>query len=307
MKRTQKSRATRRDFCVHGYFWYHANMTYEKIIELIQPWMQDHGIKILGILIVGLIIHKVGVKLVDRAIRRAVGKHEHQSVHEEKQREDTLIKIFNGTIHIATWLVAGFMILSEVGIDIAPLIAGAGVVGLALGFGGQYLIRDVITGLFIILENQYRVGDIVECAGISGKVEDISLRVTVMRDLDGVVHHIPHGEVTTVSNKSMGVSKINLNLGISYSDDIDKAIMVINTVGKEMFEDDYFKTLLREAPHFLRVDDLGDSAVVLKIVGETEPGSQYEAMGELRRRLKKACDASGIEIPFPQMTIHQKK
>lgn len=273
------------------------------MLEILQQWVIDHGARVVAILVIAFIINNFSKGLVDKTIRKAVGRSGHGSKKEEKQREDTLIKIANGTIHVAVWIVSIFMIFSEFGIDIAPLIAGAGVVGLALGFGGQYLIKDIITGLFIILENQYRVGDGVTIAGISGSVEDISLRVTVLRDIDGVVHHIPHGEIKTVSNKTKGVSKINLNVGISYNDDIDKAAEIINEIGKELAEKEETKDLFIEAPRFLRVDDLGDSAVVLKIIGETVPGKQYEATGLLRKRLKEAFDTEGIEIPFPHLKI----
>lgn len=197
--------------------------------------------------------------------------------------------------------------MSEAGVDIGPLIAGAGVIGIAIGFGGQYLIKDLISGLFIILENQYRIGDTVTIAGHSGKVEDISLRVTVLRDLDGVVHHIPHGEITSVSNMTKGISKINLNLGVGYDTDLNKLKELINKIGKELAEDNEFKDLIEEAPKFLRVEDLADSAVVVKIVGQVEPGEQWSITGELRKRLKEACDMEGIEIPFPQVVVHQSK
>jgi small-conductance mechanosensitive channel len=199
-------------------------------------------------------------------------------------------------------VLAALMILSEFGVNIAPLIAGAGIIGLAVGFGGQYVIRDIITGLFIILENQYRVGDAVTISGIAGSVEDITLRVTVLRDLDGTVHHIPHGEVTTVSNKAKGFARVDI--GVSYDTQLEKVIDVINQVGQEMTEDEYFGDLITDAPKFLRVNEFADSAVILKILGETKPLSQWEVAGELRKRLKIAFDREGIEIPYPQVVMH---
>jgi len=199
------------------------------------------------------------------------------------------------------------MLLSEVGIDIGPLIAAAGVAGLALGFGAQYLIRDVIAGLFIILENQYRVGDVVCSGGTCGSVEDITLRMTTLRDLDGTVHHIPHGEMATISNLSKNFARVNLDLGVSYDVDLEKVIEVVNKIGNNLAEDPKWKESITKAPQFLRVNDFADSAVMIKILGETKPLKQWEVTGELRKRLKIAFDKEGIEIPFPQMVIHQTK
>lgn len=273
------------------------------VLEYTKPWLLTNGLKIVGIAIAFYVVHKTAIRVVEKLIRKIVKKNDSSSDDAETKREDTLIRIFHGTIHVIVWVVATLMILSEIGLNVAPLVAGAGVVGLAFGFGGQYLIRDIITGLFIILENQYRVGDSVEIGGLSGKVEDISLRVTVLRDLDGVVHHIPHGEITTVSNKTKGVSKINLDFGIAYESDIDKAIEMINKVGEGMLKD--FPNQITVKPEFLRVNELGDSAVVLKIVGETIPGEQFSMAGELRKRLKQAADKDVISIPYPQMMIHK--
>jgi len=270
-------------------------------------WLIDHGIKILVILAVVYIIQKVVVHFVEKTIRKIIKNDPNLSEEAEVKREDTLIGILSGTIKIVVWTVVLLMILSEVGINIGPFIAGAGIIGLAFGFGGQYLIRDLISGLFIILENQYRIGDAVEIAGLSGQVEKISLRATVLRDLDGVVHNVPHGEITTVSNKSMGISKINIDFGISYSSDIDKAREMINEVGLGLSKDDKFGKMIEKAPEFLRVQELADSAVILKITGVTRPGKQFAIKGEFLERLKKESDKRGIEMPFPQMVIHQAK
>ncbi len=202
--------------------------------------------------------------------------------------------------------MALLMILPEIGINIGPLLAGVGIAGVALGFGAQYLIRDVISGLFIILENQYRVGDVVSLDGTSGLVEDMNLRMTTLRDLDGTVHHILHGDVKKSSNLSKNFSRVNLNVGVSYDTNIEKIIEVINTVGKEMSEDPKWKESIIKAPAFLRIDDFADSAIVIKILGETRPLKQWEVTGELRKRLKSSFDREGINIPFPQIVVHQK-
>ena len=280
---------------------------FQTMLPYVIEWGRNHGIKILFLLIIGYIINAVSGRVITRVVQKLVVARNGMSHDAEEKREQTLIRILFGTARITVWLVVVLMILSEVGINIGPLIAGAGVVGLAVGFGGQYLIKDIITGLFIILENQYRVGDAVELAGLAGKVEDISLRVTTLRDLDGIVHHIPHGSITTVSNKSMNFSRMNVNIGISYTADIDMVKEIINEVGLAMSADEQWGLLITKAPEFLRVEDLGDSAVILKVVAETRPGEQWAVAGEFRKKIKQTFDAKGIEIPFPQMVVHNSK
>ncbi len=225
----------------------------------------------------------------------------------EKKREDTLIRIFNGAIGTVILLIGTLMILNETGIEIGPLLAGAGIVGLAVGFGGQYLIRDIIAGLFIILENQYRIGDVVNLNTTGGLVEDISLRKTTLRDMNGTVHHIPHGEIKIVSNLSKNFARVNIDIGIAYDSDLKKVIDVINRTGKELAEDNFYRDFIISPPQFLRVEQFADSAIIVKILGDTKPLKQWEISGEFRKRLKFAFDSEGIEIPFPQMVIRQAK
>jgi len=286
---------------------YNKFMNLQNIFEVIKDWVLGSGSQIVILLTVGLVIYKFIKPLIAKVIRRVVTSDPSLSAEEEVRREDTLIQIMSGTIKISTVVFVFLMILSEFGIDIAPLIAGAGVIGLAFGFGGQYLVKDVITGLFIILENQYRVGDVIEISGISGKVEDISLRVTILRDADGTVHHIPHGEVTTVSNMAKGFARVNMIIGVSYSDDLEKVQKVIDNVGIQLSEDPEFKDKIIDPIKFIRIDSFGDSSVNLKVLGETKPLAQWEVAGEMRIRLKRAFDKEGIEIPFPQTVIHQQK
>lgn len=274
-------------------------------------WMEEysglilmHGLRILLIIGASYIIHKIIKKFIAKTIRMIIVKDESDNEDGEIKREDTLISIFSTTALIAIFTISGLMILQQLGVHIGPLLAGAGIVGLALGFGGQYLIRDIISGLFIIIESQYRIGDVVKFNDVGGRVERITLRLTTLRDLDGVVHHIPHGEITKVSNFSKVFSRVNLNIGIAYNSDLDKAIEVINKTGLEMAEDPQWKDAFLKPLQFLRVDDLADSAIVMKILGETVPDRQWEVAGEFRKRIKKAFDMAGIEIPFPQVVMH---
>lgn len=277
----------------------------EKYIDQIVPWLMTNGVKVLFIAIAAFILHKVIISFIQKAVRIAVRPEKHQSKEAEEKRENTLIQIFSTTSKIVIILMSSLMILSEFGIEIAPIIAAAGIVGLAFGFGGQYLIKDIISGLFIILENQYRIGDLVQFDTLGGEVELITLRKTTLRDLDGTVHHIPHGEIKTVSNLSKDYARINLNIGVGYSTDIEHLITVVNRTGQELATDPAWKHLILLAPHFLRVNEFADSAIMIKILGETIPSRQFEITGELRKRLKIAFDKEGIEIPFPQIVMHQ--
>lgn len=273
--------------------------------EMVLEWLLVGGVKIVLTAVGAWVLYKVSKKIITKAVRVAVVPDSKMSEDAEMKREDTLIRIFTGATKILIITMASLMILQEAGFEIGPILAGAGIVGLALGFGGQYLIRDIITGLFIILENQYRIGDVVNFDSTGGLVEDISLRKTTLRDMNGTVHHIPHGEIKRVSNLSSEFARVNLNMGVSYNSNLKHVIDVINTTGKELAEDPLYRSAIITPPQFLRIDDFADSAIIVKILGDTKPLRQWEITGELRRRLKIAFDEERIEIPFPQMVIHK--
>jgi small-conductance mechanosensitive channel len=273
--------------------------------DLVVPWLLTHGLKIILIALAAFILDKIIKKIINKAVDVTIRSTETVLPEAEKKRKETLVRIFDGALHVIIITVAILMILQAAGVEIGPILAGAGIVGLAFGFGGQYLIRDIISGLFIILENQYRINDVVEIDSTGGLVEDISLRMTTLRDLNGTVHHIPHGEVKKVSNLSKKFARVNLDLGISYSSDLEHVITVVNKIGNELAEDPGFKESITSPPQFVRVNDFADSAIIIKILGDTKPLKQWEVAGELRKRLKIAFDKEGIEIPFPQRVIHQ--
>ncbi len=275
--------------------------------DKIIPWLLSNGVRIILIAIAAILLEKILSRIITRTIRASVKADEFTSPEAEKKREDTLIRIFNGAINILIIIVAIMMIIQEVGIEVGPLLAGAGIVGLAVGFGGQYLIRDIITGTFLMLENQYRIGDVVNIEGLSGAVQDISLRKTTLRDLNGTVHHIPHGSITKISNLSKDFARVNLDMGVAYSTNLEHLIEVINRTGNELAADPAFMDAIISPPQFLRVNEFADSAIMVKILGDTKPLRQWEVTGELRKRLKIAFDREGIEIPFPQRVIHQPK
>jgi small conductance mechanosensitive channel len=278
-----------------------------KFSEEIIPWLLNHGVKIVLIAVAAWLLNQVICRIIKKAVRIAVIADKTMTEDAERKREDTLIRIFVGATRIAILIMAILMILQEAGLKIGPILAGAGIVGLAFGFGGQYLIKDIITGLFLILENQYRIGDVVNINNTGGLVQDISLRKTTLRDLDGTVHHIPHGTITLVSNLSKDFARVNLDIGVAYNTNIEHLIEIINKTGNDLAQDPVYKEAIMTPPQFLRINEFADSAIIVKILGETKPLKQWEIAGEYRKRLKIAFDKEGIEIPFPQRVIHTAK
>lgn len=280
---------------------------FQNFLNNLGPWFFSHGLKIIAIIVGAYLVQRLAGILIDKIIRKAIVADKFLRPEAEKKREDTLISVFKGTFKAIIWAAVILMIVSELGINIGPLLAGAGVIGLAIGFGAQYIIRDFLVGLFIILENQFRVGDVICIDSTCGMVESINLRMTVLRDADGVVHHIPNGEIKIASNLSKEFARVNLKIGIAYKENLEKVIKVVNQVGEEMVQDREWKDKILKAPQFVRVDDFADSAVIIKITGEVKPLEQWGVLGELRKRIKIAFDKEGIEIPFPQRVIHQAK
>jgi small-conductance mechanosensitive channel len=267
-------------------------------------WFMDDGIRILIILVVGVLLWFFLRRFIRPVIYHAVKQTRGESREGIRKRADTLTSVFVGTGKILILLIIVLMILSELDVAIAPALATLGIAGVAVGFGAQYMIRDLIAGIFIIWENQYRVGDVVKVADIAGLVEEVHLRKTVLRDLDGRVHHVPNGEIKVASNYSRHFSRVNLNISVSYGTDLDHAISVINRVCKELAKDTNWSKRIMSVPQVLRVDNLGDSGIDIKILGEVKPLEQWGVMGELRLRLKKAFDAEGIEIPWPHLKVY---
>jgi small-conductance mechanosensitive channel len=273
--------------------------------DTVVKWLVEHGIPILIIVVVVAVLWFALNKFLPPIVRRVVARTGYkESETAIEKRTNTLLSVFKGIGRVFIVIVAVMMILDEVGVAVAPVLAGFGIAGVAIGFGAQYLIRDLIAGIFITLENQYRVGDVARVADIGGLVEDITLRKTVLRDLDGIVHHVPNGEIRVASNFTRGFSRVNLNISVAYGTDLDHATSVINRVGKELAEDEKWREIIRTPPQVLRVDNLGDSGIDIKILGDVEPIRQWDVMGELRLRLKKAFDDEGIEIPWPHTKVY---
>ncbi len=278
------------------------------MIDTIINFLKSHVFSIGLIIALAMIAHNFAMTAVRKVIDKSLRSEKYKNKREEVQRKDTLISTLNAAVRGIIWVIAFLLILSELGIDIAPLLAGAGIAGVALGFGAQSMVEDFLSGFFILVENHYRVGDVVEInKEVSGVVEEITLRETVLRDLDGMVHHISNGEIKIATNMTMEFANVNLDMGVGYSTDIEKLEKLVNKIGEDMQNDEEWKDDIIEAPTFMRVDDFADSAIMIKIVGKTQPMQQWRVTGELRKRLKIAFDKQGIEIPFPQLVVHQKK
>jgi len=268
-------------------------------------WLLAHGSRIGLIALLSIAATFAVGRALPTAIRGLVFRRAPEQPEEEvSKRADTLSNFLVTSAQIFIIGVAAFMVLSQLDIDIAPILTGVGVAGIAIGFGAQTLVKDYLAGLFVIMEDQYRVGDVVTVAGISGLVEQIDLRRTVLRDLDGIQHIVSNGEIRTASNFTKEVSRVNLNVSVSYATDLDHAIEVTNRVCRDLAADPKWAPLITKTPEVLRVDNLGDSGIDLKILGETKPIRQWDVMGEIRKRIKKAFDEEGIEIPWPHTKVY---
>ncbi len=280
-------------------------------------WLVERGIPILVILIVALAVTLVAKRAIARSLRRVAAARlrqrfllaadvapletDEQLAARSEQRTHALAEILGSVASVVVWLIAAFLILTELGVNIAPLIAGAGVVGIALGFGAQSLVKDFLSGIFILIEDQFAVGDVVDLGqGEAGIVEDLTLRRTRLRSVDGTVWHVPNGEILRVGNMSQHWARALLDVEVAYSTDLEHAREVIKGVADRVAASD--EAVLDE-PEVWGVESLGASAIALRLVVKTQPSEQWRIMRLLREELKAAFDAEGIEIPFPQQTI----
>jgi len=271
-------------------------------IKTIIHWLTTSGIKIVGILISLIILSQLSRWIVKWMEKFVLEKDPLQAT-EAKKRAHTLGNTLRHALLIIISFIAIMMILGELGIQLGPLLATAGIGALAIGFGAQSLVKDVISGFFIILENQYRIGDVIEVAGVSGLVESVSLRKTVLRDLEGKVHTVPNGEIKVVSNLSKEWSRSVLDIGISYLEDVDQVIDLLTQIGKELEAEESYRSAILEPLIILGVEKFGESQLVIRMMVKTVPLKQWEVGRELRKRIKKRFDEKGIQIPFPHRVL----
>jgi small conductance mechanosensitive channel len=278
-----------------------AILTFDDILD----WLRQHGPAI-ALILLGMIALRWAVRVGARRIARLVMKSTHLGRIESEDRAATLAGVFRSTGSVVIIVGGVLMLLEQFGVPIGALLGGAAVVGLAVAFGAQNLVKDYFTGFMILLEDQYAVNDIVKINSVAGMVERITLRMTVLRDVAGVAHFIPHGSISMVSNMSHGWSRVNLEVPISYKEDPDRVMEVLKAVCAELRADERFAPLILDDAEMLGVDALGESAVVVKFLVKTAPTKQWGVKRELLRRIKKRFDELGIEIPFPQRVVHQR-
>jgi small conductance mechanosensitive channel len=263
-------------------------------------------LRILLVLIVACVVLTVAKGILHRVEKRLIrrGEAAGEPLTESAKRVDTLIRLIRQAVRLALWTTVGLVILQELEVEIGPILAGAGILGLAVGFGAQNLVRDVISGFFFILENQVRVGDVAVINGTGGLVEQINFRTIVLRDLAGAVHVFPNGTVTTLSNMTNEWSAYVFEIGVAYKESTDRVVDVLREVGAAMRADEIHGPLILEEPEIFGVDKFDDSAVVIKGRIKTRPIRQWMVGREFLRRVKYAFDEKGIEIPFPHRSIY---
>ena len=280
---------------------------WEEIISQTVTWIITTLPSLMLIIILAFILLKV-TNIFLRRIKPIMLKNMESGSEldsrEIEKRLDTLLGILHSIVKVIIWLMIGMLFLRKVGIDIAPIIAGAGIVGLAVGFGAQELVRDFISGFFMLLENQIREGDVAIVNGTGGLVEHVGMRTIVLRDLSGVVHVFQNGKVNTLANMTKNWSGIVFDIGVAYKEDTDKVVEVIQQVAEELRAEPDFNNKILEPIEIFGVDGFGDSAVIIKARFKTKPIEQWAVGREYRRRLKKAFDEQGIEIPFPHRTVY---
>lgn len=272
-----------------------------EVLDRLLAWGMTSGIRVMIVGIAMLLLLSV-VKQVMARLRRVYEGT--LPTPAQVKRADTLTHVLRDVARVFILAVGSMMILSEVGVDLKPLLAAAGLSGLAIGFGAQSLVKDIIAGFFILLEDSVRVGDVVEVAGVSGLVEEVKMRTITLRDLSGNVHVVPNGTVDRVKNMTKHFSYYLLDVGVAYKENVDEVMRVLKDIAAEMQADPLFSNDILEPLDMLGVDQFGDSAVVIKCRIKTKPIQQWRIGREMNRRIKNTFDAKGIEIPFPHRTIY---
>jgi small conductance mechanosensitive channel len=286
--------------------WLNAEF-WHGILKSCVAWLVTTSPSILVILALGII----GLKALNFGIGRlkvillaSKEKGDPDVDLETAKRVQTLVDLLHALAKVVLLVVVGMLLLMKLGVNIAPIIAGAGIVGLAVGFGAQELVRDVISGFFILLENQVRTGDVAVINGTGGLVENIGLRTITLRDQSGTVHVFQNGKINSLSNMTKTWSAMVFDVGVAYREDTDKVVEVMKAVGEDLRQDPQFARKIIEPLEVMGVDAFGDNAVTIKARFKTLPIEQWGVGREYRRRLKKAFDAAGIEIPFPHRTLY---
>lgn len=280
----------------------------QQLIDQVSSWLADHWVDFAFIAVVALVAYFMGTRIVAFVVKRAVKGARHRSWHKKdiEKRQKTLVSLFTSIWRLVIVITAAYAILRvfnpNITSDLAPLFASAGIIGIALGFGAQSLIKDFLSGIFIISENQYRVGDIIDIEGFSGTVERIGTRSTVIRDVDGQVHYFPNGMIQHVINKTMGYSMARFTMLIHPDSDIDDVAEIVDMLGKTLAEEEKWKEKILSAPAFVSVGEITGNSVEVIVAGKTQPSDQWSVISEMRRRLLEEFEEKQIRLaitPYP--------
>ncbi|MGH9245785.1 MAG: mechanosensitive ion channel family protein [Acidimicrobiales bacterium] len=300
--------------------------TDNEVVARIADWFVDKPVKILFIFAAAVVLNRLLRRGIAHLVERIAAGSRPEPGSERRGRRrwlprapaiiipgeasvrsaaraKTVAGVLRSAGSIVIYSLAVLISLGELNINLGPLIAGAGIAGVAIGFGAQSLVKDFLSGVFMLIEDQYGVGDVVDLGEAVGTVEEITLRITRLRDVNGTVWYVPNGQILRVANKSQQWARAVLDIGVAYGTDIEHAERVIKRVADEVWQDDAWSDKVLEEPEVWGVENLAADSVVIRLVVKTEPASQWNVMRELRRRLKDAFDEAGIEIPFPQRTM----
>jgi len=280
---------------------------WETLLSGAREWIVAELPGLVIIIIVLLVISRIvafSLKKFKKSLVTRAGKNEKKDAAEVEKRINTLVGIMAGVVSIVLWAVFIMIALKKFGVDIGPILASAGIIGVAVGFGAQELVRDFISGFFILLENQVRTGDVAIVNGTGGLVEKIEMRTITLRDFSGTVHVIQNGKINTLSNMTREWSAMVFDVGVAYKENVDDVMEVMREVGENLQKDENFSKAIIEPIEVFGLDSFGDSAIVIKARIKTRPIQQWTVGREYRRRLKEAFDARNIEIPFPHTTVY---
>jgi moderate conductance mechanosensitive channel len=280
------------------------NFDMQRYLGKASDWLATNGLRIVLIVILTLVLLKIA-SIVTTRVNALLSRRSRKAADpEQEKRAGTLSGVVHWLLRVVILAVASIMLLREFGVDVAPILAAAGVVGLAVGFGAQNLVQDFISGFFILLEDQIRVGDVVQINDKSGLVEKITLRMVILRDVAGNVHFIRNGKVDVVTNMTKDFSRYVFSVGVAYREDVDEVIRVLQGIDAELRQDAGFRNDILEPLEVMGLDSFGDSAVVIKARTTTRPSQQWRVGREFNRRMKKKFDELNIEIPFPHQTVY---
>ncbi len=270
-------------------------------LKEVVTWLTDHGLRIVLIVVLTFVLLKIATATTTR-MRKVMARKEADIEYEK--RAGTLSSVVHWLLRVVILTVSAFMILEEIGVPVAPILTAAGVVGLAVGFGAQNLVQDFISGFFLLLEDQVRVGDVVQIGDKSGLVEKVTLRMVILRDQNGSVHFIRNGKIDVVTNMTKEFSHYVISIGVAYRENVDEVIKVLQGIDEEMRHDPAFKADILAPLEVLGLDSFGDSSVNIKARTKTRPIQQWRIGREFNRRIKMKFDELNIEIPFPHQTIY---